>query len=310
MTTNVGKYCTLIGGVVAISFSPLAVKLVAFPSSVSAFYRSFYAACFFLLFASAGYLLGRNTPGRPANTRWVLPSALAGVFLGIDLVVWHKTILYVGAGPATFLGNSQILFVTIFAAQVFKEHIPKLFYLILAMVVVGLYLLMPAVASTVSRPAGYMLGMIVGITYAGMLICLRYAKMLTGDAYPELLSLAVVFLASSAVIFVSAQWIEGTTVLVWDVKSHILMALTALSCQTLGWYMINSTILTIPAHEGSLLLMLQPLLATVWGCLFLAEPMAAVQILGIFLALSGIVWYQTTKKETCVQHETESECVL
>jgi drug/metabolite transporter (DMT)-like permease len=307
---SVGNYVKLVAGVVCISFSPLAVKLVVFASSVSAFYRSFYAACFFLLFAAGEHVFGHNTATGPVNSRWVLPSVLAGIFLGIDLVVWHKTIFYVGAGPATFLGNSQILFVTIFAVFVFKEQIPKLFYLVLAMVAVGLYLLMPVTPSVVSRSTGYALGMIVGITYAGMLICLRYAKTFTGETYPEIRSLAVMFLASSAVIFVSAQYIEGTTVFVGDLKSHILMLLTALFCQTSGWYMINSNIVTVPAHEGSLLLMLQPVLATVWGCLFFLEPLSAIQILGIALALGGIVWYQATKKENCVQKESEPECVL
>jgi drug/metabolite transporter (DMT)-like permease len=291
------NYIKLVAGVVAISFSPLAVKLVVFAPSVSAFYRSFYAGCFFVLIALGEYLLNGRGPAEQRNARWVMPSVLAGVFLGIDLVFWHKSIIFVGAGPATFLGNSQILFVTLFAAVVFREQIPKIFYLILAMVITGLYLLIPVATTGVSRPAGYALGLIVGITYAGMLICLRYAKNLSGRYYPELSSLALVFLVSAAVIFVSAQFIEGTSVFVWHLKSHILMALTALFCQTFGWYMINSSILKLPAHEGSLLLMLQPLLATVWGCLVFLEPLSSVQIAGISLSLAGIIWYQTTLKE-------------
>jgi drug/metabolite transporter (DMT)-like permease len=114
------------------------------------------------------------------------------------------------------------------------------------------------------------------------------------------------FLASSVVILVSAQLIEGTTIAVWDLKSHIVMAMTALFCQTFGWYMINSSILKIPAHEGSLLLMLQPLLATAWGCLLFLEPLSVVQISGIVLTLTGIVWYQISKNEGCVQKEMET----
>ena len=307
-----GNYIKLVAGVVAISFSPLAVKLVVFASSVSAFYRSFYGACFFLLFALARHLFRRekNENGGQAGYGWVAPSMLAGVFLGLDLIFWHRTILYLGAGPATFLGNSQILFVTIFAALVLKEEIPKIFYLILAMVVTGLYILIPLTTSAVSRPAGYALGLVVGATYAGMLICLRYAKRLAGKSYPELLSLGVMFLVSSAVILFSAKVVEGAPVAIWDLRSHIIMALTALFCQTLGWYMINSSILELPAHEGSLILMLQPLLATVWGCMLFLEPLSAVQVMGIVLTLAGIVWYQTIKKEDCVQKEVEAEEVL
>lgn len=305
-----GNYIKLVAGVVGISFSPLAVKLVVFAPSVSAFYRSFYAACFFFLFALAARVFRRHGNAGQAGRGWVAPSLLAGVFLGIDLIFWHKTIIYLGAGPATFLGNSQILFVTVFAVLVFKECVPKIFYFILATVFTGLYLLIPLTASGVSRPEGYALGLIVGVTYGGMLICLRYAKKLAGKVYPELLSLAVMFLASSAVILFSAQVIEGKTVAVWDLRGHIIMLLTALFCQTLGWYLINTSILELPAHEGSLILMLQPLLATAWGCLFLLEPLSAVQVAGMALALAGIVWYQAIKKEDCVQKEAEAEEVL
>jgi drug/metabolite transporter (DMT)-like permease len=305
-----GNYFKLTAGVVSISFSPLAVKLVAFAPSVSAFYRSFYAAGFFLLCALARQIIQKGDKAGPANFRWVIPSVLAGVFLGLDLIVWHRTILYVGAGPATFLGNSQILFVTLFAVLVFKERVPKLFYLVLALVLIGLYLLIPLTGPGVSQQTGYLLGLIVGFTYAGMLICLRYAKTLAGRLYPELWSLCVLFLASSAVIFVSAQFVEGTAVAVWDVNGHILMALTALFCQTFGWYMINSSIIKIPAHEGSLILMLQPLLATIWGCLFFLEPLSAVQISGIILTLAGIIWYQTSRKTDSIQSEIEAKEIL
>ena len=53
------------------------------------------------------------------------------------------------------------------------------------------------------------------------------------------------------------------------------MMVTAFMCQTLGWYLINNSITEIPAHEGSLLLMLQPLLATVWGSIFFSEQLGA-----------------------------------
>jgi drug/metabolite transporter (DMT)-like permease len=86
--------------------------------------------------------------------------------------------------------------------------------------------------------------------------------------------------------------VEHAVLVVWDGRSHGIMMITALMCQTLGWYLINSSITEIPAHEGSLLLMLQPLLATVWGCIFFLEPLGAVQVSGIVLTLAGIIGYQ------------------
>lgn len=286
--SNKWYYAKLVFGVAAISFSPLAVKLVSFSPSVSAFYRSFYAAVFFLLLSLFQYKKEFGVK----HFRWLLPSIIAGIFLGIDLEVWHKTIIFLGAGPATFLGNSQIIFITLFAAFIFREKIPVMYYLTVALVMAGLYLLTPSAPATVSRTIGYILGLIVGFTYAGMLIGLRYAKSLSAGEYPELLSLSTVFSMAALVIALYAVTVEYATLVVWDGRSHAIMMVTAFMCQTLGWYLINNSITEIPAHEGSLLLMLQPLLATVWGCIFFLEPLGVVQVFGIILTLAGIIVYQ------------------
>jgi drug/metabolite transporter (DMT)-like permease len=288
VASNKWHHVKLVAGVAAISFSPLAVKLVNFSSTVSAFYRSFYAALFFLILSLLKY---KGEYGLK-HYRWLLPSLIAGLFLGIDLTVWHKTIIFLGAGPATFLGNSQIIFVTLFAAFIFREKIPVMFYITVVLVMAGLYLLTPSATETVSRPFGYMLGLIVGLTYAGMLIGLRYAKTRSAGEYPELPSLGTVFSTAALAIALYAVTVEHAALLVWDGRSHAIMMITAFMCQTLGWYLINNSITKIPAHEGSLLLMLQPLLATVWGYIFFLEPLGAVQVLGIILTLSGITVYQ------------------
>jgi drug/metabolite transporter (DMT)-like permease len=278
----------LLVGVAAISFSPLAVKLVSFSTTASAFYRSFYAAIFFLFMSLFKYKEEYGVK----HYRWLLPSVIAGIFLGIDLEVWHKTIMFLGAGPATFLGNSQIIFITLFAAFIFREKIPVVYYITVAVVMAGLYLLIPSETETVGRTTGYMLGLLVGFTYAGMLIGLRYAKSRSEGKYPELLSLSTVFCVAALVIALYAVTMEHAALTVWDGRSHAIMMVTAFMCQTLGWYLINNSITEIPAHEGSLLLMLQPLLATVWGCLFFLEPLGALQVLGIILTLTGIIAYQ------------------
>ena len=61
-------YARLVVGIIAISFSPLAVKIVTFSSTVSAFYRSFYAAIFFLIMSLFNY----RTEFGAEHLRWLL----------------------------------------------------------------------------------------------------------------------------------------------------------------------------------------------------------------------------------------------
>lgn len=275
-------------GVIALSFSPLVVKMVTFTPVVSAFYRSFYAAMFFFIFAC----IKHRSQFLADKQQWVLPSLIAGLFLGIDLIIWHKTILLLGAGPATFLGNSQIIFVILFAAAVFREKIPVMYFVTVAMVMAGLFMLTPASPVSVSRLKGYLMGITVGFTYAGMLISLRYAKSRSSGRYPEILSLAAVFAVSAAVIAIYAAGFEHSVIFTGGIVNHSVMAAAAFFCQTVGWYIINHSITDVPAHEGSLLLMLQPVLATVWGCIFFSEILLPVQVFGIAVTMAGIIVYQ------------------
>lgn len=278
----------LIAGVVAISFSPLAVKMVAMTPTVSAFYRNLYSAIFVMAWA---FIAGERI-GTGHNFSWVKPIVIGGIFLGVDFVLWHKTIIYLGVGPACFLGNSQILFVTLFAAFVFREHIPKAYYFFLALVMLGMYLLMPSAPVIVSRPLGYCLGLLVGASYSVMLISFRYAKECAGKSYPEMISLGVVFAFSTLFILVYGLIFEPHGFFVTDMHGHIVLLVTSFVCQTLGWYLIKTSITNIPSHEGSLMLILQPILATVWGVLFFAEGVRGVQLVGILMASVGIVIYQ------------------
>lgn len=62
----------------------------------------------------------RRLGRRPWKTRfWAW---LAGAFLAFDLIVWHRSIEYVGAGLATVLGNTQVLLVGAAAWLLFRER--------------------------------------------------------------------------------------------------------------------------------------------------------------------------------------------
>jgi drug/metabolite transporter (DMT)-like permease len=283
-------YLSLLAGISAISISALMVKQVAISPTASAFWRMFYAA----IIIYGVYLWRGNfsfTKGWK-HTAWVWPALLGGIFLAIDMVIWHKTIVYIGAGPATFLGNSQIIFVTIFGALVYRERLSWLFPLVVPAVLYGLFLLVPLAHTVVVRSTAYYMGLAVGLTYAGYLICLRYAKQASGDEYPEILSLSFIMLVTALSIAIWGAGVEHTKFFAGRWQDHCVMAGIALISNTLGWLLIKANLTRIPAHQGSLLLLLQPMLTTVWAGLFFAEGITSVQVLGAILVAGGIAAYQ------------------
>lgn len=199
MTERRAAYIKLLAGVAAISVSALMVRQVTMAPTVSAFWRVFYAAV--MVYMLHLWALHRGTPAGDRHDRaWMLPAFLAGLFLAIDLVIWHKSIIDIGPGPATFLGNSQVIFVTIFGALIFREKIGRFFPLAIPVALTGLYLMVPSFPVEGLRSTAYVMGLTVGLTYAGFLICLRYSRQSASDKYPEALSLSFIMLVTAVFI--------------------------------------------------------------------------------------------------------------
>jgi drug/metabolite transporter (DMT)-like permease len=282
-------YFKLILGVIAISFSATLVKLVpGLPPTASAFYRTFYSTLILLLIS----LARRRSEFQTNNLRWLWPSIGAGVFLAADLIIWHKTIFYIGSGPATLLGNSQIIFVAVYAFLFFKEKFSPLFLVFLPLIFTGLYLAIPKSQIMVSPQMGFILGLVVGLTYAGFLICLHYAKARTGLGYPEIFSLACIMAVTSVFIGLYAVFFEKVSLGVPGWHDQGVLFLMALVPQSLGWILIKSNLTQLPSHQGSLLLLIQPVLTVVWGGLLFSEPLSALQTCGMLLALFSLGLYQ------------------
>lgn len=101
---------TAVLGAMAIAFSGILVRLANVEPATAAIFRCAYALPALGVIA---YLERRRHGPRPAAQVWL--AMLAGVFLALDLVIWHHTIALVGAGLATVLGNTQVVIVAVLA---------------------------------------------------------------------------------------------------------------------------------------------------------------------------------------------------
>lgn len=276
-------YTKLLIGILGISFSAILVKWAQVDATAAAFYRMLYAGLL-LLWLDCRF---RKTPVH--NWIWLGPALLAGLCLAADLVIWHKTIFLIGAGPATFLGNSQVLFVSLYAALFFKEKITPLFLLTAPVVLAGLFLLIPR-AADIQSGLGFWMGISVGICYAGFLLSIRWAHQLAGEGYPEVLSLGITMLTGAVLVLIYGAGAENTNflILAWDRQGILLL----MGIVTQGWVWIKNALNRIPAHQGSLLLLLQPVLSVILGIILFAEPFSRLQALGMFMTLGGIAAYQ------------------
>src|SRR6185295_49722 len=89
----------MLAGAILISTTSIFVKLAHVGPTISGFYRMGFGGVMLLVGLLA---LGQWRRLRTADVLWLI---VPGVSFAIDLMLWHRSIIYVGPGLATLLGN-------------------------------------------------------------------------------------------------------------------------------------------------------------------------------------------------------------
>ena len=291
MTSDTDRRTMLIAlaGAVAISFSPVFYIFSGTNPSTGAFFRMLYALPALALLA---YLV-RSSDTRSSRTRWMAFGA--GLILAPDMLSYHSSMIFIGIGIATLIGNSQVIIVTLASWKLFGEKPNPAILLSLPVVVVGLALI-SGIAD--SEPygedpvKGVIFGMMAAFFYSSFLILFRYSNRelapsssvqldATAGAALGLLVLGLLPLSGYAIEPLDLQPI-------WP--GHGWLIVLALLCQVAGWLAIAHALPRLPAAHVSFAVLLQPVLTLVWGYVILDQDgHSQNQVMGIFLVLSAII---------------------
>jgi drug/metabolite transporter (DMT)-like permease len=271
-----------LAGAVAIVFSGILFRYADVSASTGAFFRCFYALP---ALAVLGIVEDRRLGPRSRRAR--LYAVFAGAFFAADLVLWHHSIEYVGAGLATVLGNTQVLMVGLLAWALLSER-PSNRALVAIPVAFGGVVLISGVVEQGAygdNPAlGVVLGMLTGVAYSGFLLALRQGSSgnrAAGPLFDATLAAAV----GCLVIGLVGRDFDPFP----DWAAQGWLVVLALSSQVLGWLLIAVSLPRLPAVGSSLLLMLQPLLAVILAAWLVDESPSAVQLSGAGLILGAVV---------------------
>jgi drug/metabolite transporter (DMT)-like permease len=270
-------------GAMSIAFSGILVRLANVEPATAAIFRCAYALPALGLIA---YLERRAHGPRPAAQ--VRLAMLAGVFLALDLVIWHHTIALVGAGLATVLGNTQVVIVAVLAWWILGERPPRRTLLALPVVLVGVVLISGVIGTGAygTNPGlGVVLGLAVGLAYAAFLLVLRRGNAdLRRPAGPLFEATLVSAFASLAIGLPL-----GEVNLIPSWPAHGWLLTLALTSQVVGWLIISVSLPRLPAALTSVILTLQPVASVLLAMLLLGETPSAIQLLGAGTILVGLV---------------------
>lgn len=279
-----GSLAAMAAGAALISTSAVFVKWVDIGPTASAFWRTGLAAVLLL-----GWFV------RPAGRAGFRPSrkvfgllGLAAAFFAVDLWMWHRSILYVGVGLATLLGNFQVFALAGFGALVLGERGGWRLWVGLVLAVFGLALLLaPGWDGFDTRfHIGIAFGLGTAVAYAGFLIAFRAAQAKRAGSSNEVLLWWLCMF--SAALLLGMTWLGGEALLPPTWRDWSAMLAYALIAQVFGWLVIGRVMPKLPAGVLGLCLLLQPLLSYVWDALLFGTRLGAIELLGLGLSLAGI----------------------
>ncbi len=276
---------------VIISTASVWVKVADVAPSVSGFYRMFIGGVVLVILCYQQKL--RMWSGWN-HYKWLFFAALSFAF---DLYFWHRSIIYVGPGLATVLGNFQVFFMALAGYLFYQEKITKHFIIGLFITIAGLFLLVGIHWSELSSDyrLGVIYGILTAISYTFFMLSLRYAQSvkngITAMANLGLMSLSCAFMMYLVVFF------EGNDINLPNIQAVISMLILGVFCQVLGWLLITRSMPHLPTSIVGVVLLLQPALSMLWDVIFFDRPTDLQDLIGLFMVLAG-VYLATIKKKS------------
>ena len=272
----------LYAGAALISLSPVWVKLVDIPPTVSGFYRVLIgggALALFLLFTRRRLDLSRSA---------LIILFASALFFATDLWVWHRSIDYIGPGLATLLGNFQVFFMMLAGVVLLHQRPHPRQLIAVPLALFGLALIV-GVDWSILAPEyrlGIVFGLLTALMYAGYMLTLREARARSAHRSP-VREVAVVSLLTAALLGMSAVTEDVSLAIPTLADAGWLVSYGILS-HTLGWLLIASSLPRVSATEAGLALLLQPTLSFVWDIVLFGRPITAVELTGAAIVLIAL----------------------
>jgi len=270
-------------GALSIAFTGILVRLADVEPATAAVFRCLYALPVLWWLARAEQR--RFGPRAPGQRRLAV---IAGLFFAADLVSWHYAIALVGAGLATVLGNTQVVFVAVAAWLFFGERLTLRLVAALGLALAGVVLISGVIGSGAygdNPTLGVVLGLFTGAAYAGFLLVQRMGNRDPRRPAGPLMDAT----ASAALGSAAAGLVIGQISFLPSWPAHGWLVILALSAQVVGYLLISVALPRLPSAVTSLVLMIQPVAAVGLAMLILGEAPSATQLLGVGLVVGGVL---------------------
>lgn len=273
----------LIAGVVAISTSAVLIRLADAQPAVIAFYRMFFATLMLLPWA------WQQSKEQQLTAEQLLLGLGAGVFLALHFLLWMTSLEHTSVASSVVLVTTQPLFVFLFSILFLQEKPTVGMWLGLLLALLGSVVVVFTQADGgESRLFGNLLALGGAVMMAAYFMVGRQLR----KDLPLALYSALVY-GSSSLVLALFILISGLPWGGYTPKTWLVFALLAFVPTILGHNSLNWALKYLPATMVSVVILGEPLGASILAIFILEEIPAGLEILGSLLTLTGIflVWW-------------------
>ncbi|MCL5521497.1 DMT family transporter [Citrobacter cronae] len=322
--SNARAYLILLIGIAALAFTAPWVKMSNFEPATSAILRCTIGLIALLPFA---YIEVKKIGA--LNKQGVILSIVAGLFLGIDFTAWNYSIFYVGSGIASILLNLQIIILPALAFLFDRERIPKSYFIIAPIMILGVVMsggVFDGTSGTTEGPStvygmniailGTLCGMVSGCCYGIYLYTSRKATKVNMRQIVQPMALATAAQLVAPIIFMTFFSDRGFDLVNGVMVSGALpmnpettlgdpittmnwfwMLVLGILGQAVAWTFVQYGSVRLNSTIVAGLLLLSPISTVAFISIILfSEIPTFIQVLGVVIVLAAVAYQNNLHK--------------
>lgn len=284
-------------GASLIGLAPVFVRWSELSPSWSLFYRMFLALPFLALM---NLYFNRSAAFKLKSRKHLLLVLVASLAFAGDMSSWHWSLEFTSVANATIFVNTASIYMMIFAVIIFKESVSRRFMLSFVLTFIGVIgLIYFSNTKTEGALIGDGIALVAAFLYAAYLLII---SRLGEESSINIIFYTTLFTGIFGLIFAlfeSKDFLPNSSF-----QFYNLLAM-AILCQVGGQFFITHSLPKIKASFGSIGLLMQPIVATIFGAIVFYEYLNFIQLSFVILALVGIYFarleIQPAKE---INHET------
>ena len=282
--TRLLAFGVLLVSACVLGLAPILVRLTETGPVAAGFWRVLFAMPLLLVITS---IQKGEGVGRPS--KWMI---FAGLFFALDLSFWHYGIVMTSVANATVLCNLTPVVVTLFGWLVFKEAPGRLFMLALGLAMGG------AVAMALGADGGQgtnplmgdLLSWSVTLWYSGYFLAVKAARNSAGAMQVTLWAAAIGMPVMLAVALMLGEDVMPAGPAGW--AACVGLGLVHVAGQGgVAWSLGR-----LPAAVTAVTILIQPVVAAIFGYVLFAETMTPLQMLGGAVVLGAVILAQWSSR--------------